>query len=227
VGDSDAMKRIQSTNARRGRAAGIAVIAACAMCLVLPLCRGQIADNLLEGRGSQAPATRALTASPQGSDYVIGADDVLAVNVWKESEISREMPVRPDGKISLPLVGDVQAGGLTAQQLQQSIRDRLASYLVNPTVTVMVREARSRRFNVVGEVQHPGSYVLGQPLTVLDALAVAGGFRDFAKTGGIYVLRVHANGSHERIGFNYKQVISGRNLAQNIHLQPGDTVVVP
>src|SRR5512146_2753083 len=219
------MKRIQSTSARRGRAAGIAVIAAGAMCLVLPLCRGQVAGNTLEGRGSLAAANRALP--PEGSDYVIGAAVVLAVNVWKESEISREAPVRPDGKISLPLIGDVQASGLTPQQLQQSIRDRLASYLVNPTVTVMVREARSHRFNVVGEVQHPGSYVLGQPLTVLDALAMAGGFRDFAKTGGIYVLRVHANGSHERMGFNYKQVISGRNLAQNIRLQPGDTVVVP
>ena len=191
----------------RDRAAGQAAIVALGMWLVLPLCG--MGQSVAEG------------------EYVIGADDVLAVNVWKEEEISRQVPVRPDGKVSLPLAGEVQAAGLTPVQLQESIRTKLAAYLVNPTVTVMVQEARSRRFNVVGEVQHPGSYVLGQPLTVLDALALAGGFRDFASTGGIYVLRLHGDGSHERIGFNYKQVISGRNLAQNIRLQPGDTVVVP
>jgi polysaccharide export outer membrane protein len=98
---------------------------------------------------------------------------------------------------------------------------------VNPTVTVIVKETRSHRFNVVGEVEKPGSFVLGQPLRVLDALALAGGFRDFAKTSGIYVLRLHANGSTQRFPFNYRQVISGRNLGQNIRLQPGDTVVVP
>ncbi|HEY6938760.1 MAG TPA: polysaccharide biosynthesis/export family protein [Terriglobales bacterium] len=165
-------------------------------------------------------------SSPSG-DYVIGPDDVLAVNVWKEDEISRQVPVRPDGKVSLPLIGDVQAAGLTPLELQQSIRGRLAAYLVNPTVTIMIQEARSHRFNVVGEVEHPGSFVLGRPLTVLDGLAMAGGFRDFAKTGGIYVLRLNPDGSHQRIPFNYKQVISGRNLQQNIALHPGDTVVVP
>ena len=200
---------------RRSRAAGWVMIAVGAMCLVLPLCR------------AQAMPSGAPPLSAESGDYVIGADDVLAVNVWKEEEISREVPVRPDGKVSLPLIGDVQASGLTPQQLQQSIRSRLATYLVNPTVTVMVREARSRRFNVVGEVEHPGSYMLAQPLTVLDALAMAGGFRDFAKTSNIYVLRLHSDGTHERLGFNYKQVISGRDLAQNIALQPGDTVVVP
>ena len=200
---------------RRSRAAGWVMIAVGAMCLVLPLCR------------ALAMPSGAPPLSAESGDYVIGADDVLAVNVWKEEEISREVPVRPDGKVSLPLIGDVQASGLTPQQLQQSIRSRLATYLVNPTVTVMVREARSHRFNVVGEVEHPGSYMLAQPLTVLDALAMAGGFRDFARTSNIYVLRLHSDGTHERLGFNYKQVISGRDLAQNIALQPGDTVVVP
>lgn len=208
----------------RGRAAGFEVIAVlAAMCWVLPLCRAQVESNAaLKGA---AAASSGLTA-PAG-DYVIGPDDVLAVNVWKEEEISRQVPVRPDGKVSLPLIGDVQAAGLTPLELQQSIRARLAVYLVNPAVTVMVQEARSHRFNVVGEVEHPGSFVLGQPLSVLDALAMAGGFRDFARTGSIYVLRLNADGSHQRIPFNYKQVISGRNLQQNIRLQPGDTVVVP
>ncbi len=207
-----------------GRATGFAVAALGAMCLVLPLCRAQLAPGSTETRGSAAGNGAAPVLA---SDYVIGPDDVLAVNVWKENEISQEVPVRPDGKVSLPLIGDVQASGLTPLALQQSIRAKLASYLVNPTVAVMVREARSHRFNVVGEVQHPGSYVLGQPLTVLDALATAGGFRDFAKTGSIYVLRLHGDGTHERLAFNYKQVILGRNLGQNIPLRPGDTVVVP
>ncbi|MGE5206148.1 MAG: polysaccharide biosynthesis/export family protein [Chlamydiota bacterium] len=202
-----------------GRAAAIAVVALWAMCWGLPLCRAQ--TDLSAVTPSANPSLAAT------DDYVIGPDDVLAVNVWKENEISREVPVRPDGKVSLPLIGDVQASGLTSAQLQQSIRTRLSVYLVNPIVTIMVIEARSHRFNVVGEVEHPGSFVLGQPLTVLDALAMAGGFRDFAKTGNIYVLRQHGDGSHQRIPFNYKQVISGRNLQQNVQLQPGDTVVVP
>ena len=206
----------------RGRAAGLTLVGLAGVCMVLPLCWAQPA-----GEGAAARAGGTAAGAGAAATYVIGADDVLAINVWKENEISQEVPVRPDGKVSLPLIGDVQASGLTPQELQQTIRTRLAAYLVNPTVTVMVREARSHRFNVVGEVEHPGSYVLGQALTVLDALAMAGGFRDFAKTGGIYVLRLHADGAHERLSFNYKQVISGRNLEQNILLQPGDTVVVP
>ncbi len=220
------------TNNRRkrvgsqGRAAGIAVVAVLAMCWGLPLCRAQTAGSNPAFRKGEAPVAIA-NPSPAAGDYIIGADDVLAVNVWKENEISREVPVRPDGKVSLPLIGDLQASGLTSAQLQHSIRAMLAAYLVNPIVTIMVVEARSHRFNVVGEVEHPGSFVLGQPTTVLDALAMAGGFRDFAKTGSIYVLRQHADGSHERTPFNYKQVISGRSLQQNVQLQPGDTVVVP
>lgn len=206
----------------RSTAAGWAVVGLAEVCMLLPLSWAQLAAG-----GAATRASGPAAGSRAAATYVIGADDVLAINVWKENEISQEAPVRPDGKVSLPLIGDVQASGLTPAELQRSIRGRLAAYLVNPTVTVMVREARSHRFNVVGEVERPGSYVLGQALTVLDALALAGGFRDFAKTGGIYVLRLHADGAHERLSFNYKQVISGRNLEQNILLRPGDTVVVP
>lgn len=211
----------------RSRAAGIVVIAVVAMCWGLPLCGAQAADNTAESNGGGAASSGLIVASEGADDYLIGPDDVLAVNVWKESEISEEVPVRPDGKVSLPLIGEVRASGLTPVQLQASIRSRLSTYLVNPTVTVMVKETRSHRFNVVGEVERPGSFVLGQPLRVLDALALAGGFRDFAKTSGIYVLRLHANGASQRFPFNYKQVISGRKLGQNIRLQAGDTVVVP
>lgn len=216
--------RLRDEVGSRGRAAGFEVVAVlAAMCWILPLCWAQVeGDRLQSGTAASHPASPASAA-----EYVIGPDDLLTVNVWKEDEISRQVPVRPDGRVSLPLIGDVQAAGLTPLELQQSIRSRLTAYLVNPTVTVMVQEARSRHFNVVGEVEHPGSFVLGQPLTVLDALAMAGGFRDFAKTGAIYVLRLNPDGSHQRIAFNYKQVISGRSLQQNVHLQAGDTVVVP
>ena len=197
------------------------------MCWGLPLCRAQVAESKAESNSRTATSSGPVVSPEVASEYVIGPDDVLVVNVWKESELSEELPVRPDGKISLPLIGDVQASGLTPGRLQESIHTRLSTYLVNPTVTVIVKETRSHRFNVVGEVERPGSFVLGQPLRVLDALALAGGFRDFAKTSGIYVLRLHANGSPQRFPFNYKQVISGRNLEQNISLQPGDTVVVP
>jgi len=218
-------RKLKEEVGSRSRAAGFEVVAVlAALCWVLPLCWAQAEGNA----GLQRGPTATLAAHPPSAgDYAIGPDDVLAVNVWKEDEISRQVPVRPDGKVSLPLIGDVQAAGLTPLLLQQSIRASLAAYLVNPTVTVMVQEARSHRFNVVGEVEHPGSFVLGQPLTVLDGLAMAGGFRDFAKTGGIYVLRLTPDGSHQRIPFNYKQVISGRNLQQNVALQAGDTVVVP
>jgi polysaccharide biosynthesis/export protein len=216
-------RKLKKEVGSRGRAAGFEVVAVlAAMCWILPLCWAQAEGNGLKGGMTAIPVVTA-----PGGDYIIGPDDVLAVNVWKEDEISRQVPVRPDGKLSLPLIGDVQAAGLTPLELQRSIRARLATYLVNPSVTIMVQEARSHRFNVVGEVEHPGSFVLGQPLTILDGLAMAGGFRDFAKTGGIYVLRLNPDGSHQRFPFNYKQVISGRNLQQNIILQPGDTVVVP
>lgn len=180
----------------------------------------------VESAATDRPTNRPVAAAPDAR-YVIGADDVLAVDVWKEKEVSRVLPVRPDGKISLPLIGDLQASGLTPQQLQASVTVKLRAYIDKPEVSVIVQEARSHRFNVVGEVQKPGSYTLGQPLTVLDALALAGGFRDFAKAKKIYVLRVHPDGSNERIPFNYKQVIKGKKLAENIPLEPGDTVVVP
>jgi polysaccharide biosynthesis/export protein len=159
--------------------------------------------------------------------YLIGPEDVLAINVWHEQEISRAVPVRPDGKISLPLVGEVQASGLTPDQLQANLTDGLRKYLDHPEVTVIVQEAKSHRFNLVGEVMKPGSYTLGEPMTVLDAIALAGGFRDFAHEKKIYVLRARSDGSQQRIPFNYKEVIKGRKISQNILLQPGDTVVVP
>ncbi|MGB9236364.1 MAG: polysaccharide biosynthesis/export family protein [Terriglobales bacterium] len=177
-----------------------------------------------EKQTGQEPGARALHSD---SSYVIGADDVLAINVWKEQEISRTVPVRSDGRISLPLVGEMMAGGQTPLQLEQEITKRLQSYISEPEVTVIVQDSKSRKINILGMVVRPGSYLLTGSTTVLDAIAMAGGFKDFAKQKAIYVLRANDDGTQKRLAFNYRDVIKGKNPEQNIHLQPRDTVVVP
>ena len=174
-----------------------------------------------------AAAAAAVKLSVPAREYVIGPDDVLAVNVWKEPEISRTLPVRPDGNISLPLVGDLMASGRTPAELQSEIRQQLVAYLSNPEVAVRVQEAKSHKFNIVGEVEKPGSYVISGPMTILDAIAIAGGLRDFARQSKIYVLRFNADGSRSRIPLNYKQVVRGNALQADVQLQPRDTIVVP
>ena len=170
---------------------------------------------------NQAPAQ---TVSP---DYVLGNEDVLAISVWREPEITRTVPVRPDGKVSLPLIGEIQATGLTPKQLQANVTLALRSYLANPEVTVIVQEVRSQKFNILGEVARPGSYPLSKSTTVVDALAIAGGFRDFAKVKKIYVLREQPNGSPLKISFNYKDVVERNRFEQNVELKPNDTIIVP
>jgi polysaccharide export outer membrane protein len=171
-----------------------------------------------------APAATA--DKPHDDSFVIGNDDVLAINVWKEPDISRSIPVRSDGKISLPLVGEVQAAGLTPLKLEKDIADKLKNYISEPEVTVMVQQVNSQKFNILGQVTKPGSYGIANSPTVLDAIALAGGFRDFAKKKSIYVLRHGASGE-VRLPFNYKDVSQGKNMEQNIKLQPGDTIIVP
>ena len=175
-----------------------------------------------------APSAEA-AATPKAHDnsFVIGNDDVLAINVWKEPDISRSIPVRSDGKISLPLVGEVQAAGETPLKLEQEIAARLKNFIEEPEVTVIVQQINSQKFNILGYVNKPGSYVLTNSATVLDAIALAGGFRDFAKQKSIYVLRQNPDGTQKRIPFNYKDVVKGKDPAQNIKLQPRDTIVVP
>ena len=192
------------------------------------LCVQLVAQSGKAGIDRDAAAASATVKVQTTSDeYRIGADDVLAVNVWKEPEISRTLPVRPDGNISLPLVGDLKASGRTPAELQKEIKDQLVEYLSNPEVTVLVQEAKSHKFNVIGEVEKPGSYVMGGPMTVLDAIAMAGGLREFAKTTKIFVLRVNSDGSRSRLPFNYKRVIKGNDLRADVELRPRDTIVVP
>lgn len=176
---------------------------------------------------SNSSAGTSAPAKAHDNEFVIGNDDVLAINVWKEPDITRNVPVRSDGKISLPLVGEVQAAGRTPLALEQEISAKLKNYISEPEVTVIVQQINSQKFNILGMVSKPGSYVLTDSATALDAIALAGGFRDFAKQKSIYILRQNSDGTQTRLPFNYKDVIKGRQPAQNIKLRPGDTIVVP
>jgi polysaccharide export outer membrane protein len=176
---------------------------------------------------TEQPASTIAPTPISPNEYVIGASDILEIDVWKEKEISQELPVRPDGKISLPLIGEIQAAGLTPLALQNVVTQQLKTYIESPQVTVIVKDPKSHEFNIVGQVARPGSYQLMQSMTVLDAIATAGGFQTFAKKTKIYVLRPMPGDIRVRIPFNYKEVILGRKLSENIQLKPGDTIVVP
>jgi polysaccharide export outer membrane protein len=166
-------------------------------------------------------------AQVRPDSYIIGTEDVLVINVWKEPEMSRTVPVRPDGMISLPLLGEIKAKGLTPVQLEDQISDLLKKIMSDPQVTVIVTQVNSLTFNIMGQVMRPGYFPINRPLTILDAIAFCGGFRDFAKQKKIYVLRTGPDGKQQRFNFNYKEVIKGKNMAQNIQLKPRDILVVP
>jgi polysaccharide biosynthesis/export protein len=170
------------------------------------------------------PAPQSVGAAD--SSYKIGPQDVLRIDVWKEAEISRAVPVRPDGKISLPLLNDVQASGLTAMELANNITEGLKKFINNPQVTVSVTEINSRRVYVTGEVSKPGAYPLLPNMTALQAVTSAGGFTQFARTKNIYILR-NEGGKQTKYPFNYNDVVKGKRSDENITLQPGDTIVVP
>lgn len=167
-------------------------------------------------------------AKPAAPQYTLGAGDVVAIDVWHEPEVSRTLPIRPDGRISLPLAGELMAKGRTTLELQDEIADKLKKYIDHPAVTVMLQQAESRRYNILGMVNHPGSFALTQPTTILDAIAVAGGLRDFAHGNKIYLIRKRASDGVEiRYNFNYDKVSRGLAPQQNIALLPDDIIVVP
>ncbi len=163
-------------------------------------------------------------ASQAGPSYVIGPDDTLYISVWKEPDLTETLPVRADGKISMPLLNDVQAAGLTPMQLGAALTDKLKKYVSDPHVTIVVTQMNSQRVYVTGEVLHPGAMNLTPNMTVLQALSSAG-FTQFANTKGIYVLR-NEHGNETKMAVNYKKLIKGEG-GQNIALKPGDTIVVP
>jgi polysaccharide biosynthesis/export protein len=191
----------------------------------------EVPKPVVTGTSSQKTETSAKSATaPQRTfneaEYKIGPQDVLRIDVWKEAEVSRAVPVRPDGKISLPLLNDVQAAGLTAMKLAAVIADGLTKYINNPQVTVTVSEINSRRIYVTGEVSRAGAFPLLPNMTILQALSSSGGFTQFAKLKNIYVLRTE-DGKQVKLPFNYKDAVNGKKPEQNVLLQPGDVIVVP
>jgi polysaccharide biosynthesis/export protein len=171
------------------------------------------------------PTSDPMPVSQVSPSYVIGPDDTLFISVWKEPDLTETLPVRADGMISLPLLNDVQAAGLTPMQLGSSLSEKLKKYVSDPHVTIVVTQMNSQRVYVTGEVMHPGAMNLTPNMTVLQALATSG-FTQFANTKGIYVLR-NENGADKKFPVNYKKLIKGEAGNQNIALKPGDTIVVP
>ncbi len=170
--------------------------------------------------GAGAPG-RNLPASVDPNKFDLGAEDVLFIRVWRENDLTGTHVIRPDGKITLPLIGEVTAAGLTPAALQKELTASFSKFINNPQVTVQVQAVRSKRYYVTGEVFRPGAYPLVVPTTVFDAITLAGGFREFANKKNITIAR-----GKDRLKFNYKQVMSGKNLTQNILLQDGDTIIV-
>lgn len=178
-----------------------------------------------KAKADAAPCSTGCPAAAVTGDYVIGSEDTLHVSVWKEPDLTATLPVRPDGKISLPLLNDVQASGLTPMQLATDLTTRLKKFVADPQVTVVVTQMNSQKVFLLGEVLHTGAVPLLPNMTVLQVLSTAG-FSQFANTKGIYVLRTE-NGKQDKLPFNYKAVVKGEHMEQNILLKPGDTVVVP
>jgi len=189
---------------------------------LLPL--SAYAQQLREAPSEPTPPIA--TSSPTDPTYVIGPQDTLAVNVWKEPELSENVQVRPDGKVSIPLLDDVQAAGLTAMKLSSDITAGLKKYVAAPRVTVLVTGINSRRFYVLGEVLHAGTFTLLPDMNVLQAISNAGGLTPYANGKKIYVLRNEA-GKQVKYRFNYNKVLKGQNSQDNFPLMSGDTVVVP
>ena len=176
-----------------------------------------------KSEASPAAQGQSNTVNPVSPSYVIGPGDLLDVSVWQNADLSfKGLPVRPDGKISIPLLHDVQAAGLTTLQLEKSITTGLKNYVKDPQVTVVVAQVNSQRYYVLGEVMHPGVFPLLPGLTALQAISAAGGFTQFANEKKIYILR-----GGQKLPFNYKTVVQGKDLQENIELKPGDTIVIP
>ncbi len=169
------------------------------------------------------PESAPVGAAVDSSTYKVGPADVLRVNVWGEDKFSQpQIVVQQNGKITMPLVGDIQAGDTTPKEIEVAVAKSLTKYVVKPLVTVTVLEVQSKKYYIDGMANHSGEYMLAVPTTVLEAISKAGGLQDFANPKKIYILR-----GDKRIPFNYKDVIHGKNMDQNIHLEPGDHIVVP
>jgi len=201
----------------------------CAVVLALSagagIALGQSQERPASGAaGAPAAATTGVTTAPPG--YLIGADDILQIVYWREKELSAEAVVRPDGMISLPLLNDIRAAGLTPEQLRSELTAAASKFVEDPTVTVVVKAINSRKVFVTGQVSKPGPYQLNGYTTVMQLIATAGGLAEYANKSKIIVLRTEA-GKSLALPFNYEEVTAGKRLQQNVELRPGDTVVVP
>jgi polysaccharide export outer membrane protein len=192
----------------------------------VPVLAGQAQGAAQSSRTPGAATTAAASAAAVPSDYVIGAEDVLGVLFWREAEMSGDVAVRPDGMITLPLVGDIKAAGLRPDALRDTIQQAAGKYLTDPNVTVVVRQLNSRKVFITGQVQTPGAHPLTGPRTVMQLIALAGGLNEYADSEHITIMR-EEGGKTRSFKFNYKDVSKGKKLEQNIQLKPGDTVVVP
>jgi polysaccharide biosynthesis/export protein len=184
-----------------------------------------------QGRPTVAPpearpraAESALATLPAG--YVIGPEDVLTILFWRDKDMSGDVTVRPDGKISTPLLNDIQAAGLTPEELRVRINNEAAHYIEDPNATVVVKQINSRKVFITGEVEKPGVYPLSGPMSVLQLIANAGGFKEYAKRDAVLIVRKE-DGRQVQLPFDYNAVVRGKKLNQNVELKPGDTVVVP
>src|SRR5215472_9821995 len=198
-------------------------------CAILSLLLTAVAAQAQQAQNDAAKRqTTSSGAVPATTDptYIIGPQDVLDIDVWQETELTRSVPVRPDGRISLPLLNDVQAAGLTPTQLADQLTTKFKKFVANPQVTVIVTQINSQRVYILGEAARPGAYPLLPGMTVLQALSSAGGFTIFANPKKVYVLRKES-GKEVKYPFNYKEVIAGKNPGQNIDLRAGDHIIVP
>jgi polysaccharide biosynthesis/export protein len=207
----------------KGVVLGLILVSAGSLSGQVPSSPTENAPTADSGAKSDTDASR----NPHDDHFIIGNDDVLAISVWKEPELTKSVPVRSDGKISLPLVGELQATGRSPLQLELDITEKLKNFITTPEVTVIVEKVNSRKFNMLGEVAKSGEFPLTASTTIMDAIAMAGGFKDFAKKSGVYILRKGPDGREMRINFNYKDFIKGRNPGQNIKIEPNDTIIVP
>jgi polysaccharide export outer membrane protein len=202
------------------------------LALTVAVCLSAAADSVAAqqmppeaARNTSTPAPTP-TATPVPDDYVIGADDVLTIIFWREKDLSGDVAVRPDGRISLPLINEIEAAGLTPEQLRVRVTAAAEKLLEQPTVTVMVKQINSRKVYITGQVGKPGPYPLSGPMTVVQLIAMAGGVAEYSDDKNITIMRTE-NGKQISFRFNYEEVKRRKKLEQNILLKPGDTVIVP
>ena len=195
------------------------------VCLCAALSVQLLAQSTRQPQSASASPSKPVTPPTLPKDYVIGVEDVLNVVFWREKEMSAEVLVRPDGKISLPMLNDVPAAGMTPEQLAAAVQTAATKFVRDPGATVIVKEIHSRKVYIIGEVVKPGTFPLGSEMNVLQLIAQAGGFLENANKGDVVIVR-NENGRERRYKFNYNDVVRGKNVAQNIRLLPGDTILI-